>query len=560
MASGYEDRPWLRLYPPGVPADLPLPTRSALDVFRDTVQKKPDAPYLYYFDTVLSFREVDEYANALAAALLDRGIQRGDRVALALQNVPAFPIAVYAAWKCGAILLPVNPMLRHDEIVKQFRDAGPRVLISLESLLENNLEAGRETGVEHVISVSDLDFLKDEVPPFLANVSRRSYPGVEELAELYDRYQDRQAPYTKLEPEEIACLIYTSGTTGPAKGAMNTHGNIVYNCQVHEVWQRLETGDVILGGAPLFHVTGLVQYVCVGAYIGIPIILSYRFDAGEILRLQDRWGGTFTVMASTAYIALLNHPHITRYSLARLQKAYSGGAPIPLELVNTFAQRTGVTMHPSYGLTETTAPSHSTPLGVTPPVDPEFGTLSAGMPLPGTHCRVVDLETGDEVLPRETGEICIKSPTVVPGYWKKPEESALAIRDGWLHTGDVGTMDEQGWFYVVDRVKDLIIASGYKVWPREVEEALFQHPAVRETAVIGVPDSYRGETVKAYVALKAGSEASEEELIQFCRKRLAAYKVPRMVEFVKEVPKTATGKFSRRTLRETMVQPSPQTS
>jgi long-chain acyl-CoA synthetase len=258
-------------------------------------------------------------------------------------------------------------------------------------------------------------------------------------------------------------------------------------------------------------------------------------------------------MASTAYIALLNHPDIARYSLTKVQKAYSGGAPIPLELVNAFREKTGVTMHPSYGLTETTAPSHSTPLGATPPVDPEYGTLSAGMPLPGTQCRVVDLETGEDVPPGETGEICIKSPTVVPGYWQKPEETAVAIRDGWLHTGDVGSMDENGWFYVVDRVKDLIIVSGYKVWPREVEEALFQHPAVRETAVIGVPDAYRGETVKAYVALKPGGQAGEEELIQFCRERLAAYKVPRIIEFVEEVPKTATGKFSRRTLRETAV-------
>jgi long-chain acyl-CoA synthetase len=258
-------------------------------------------------------------------------------------------------------------------------------------------------------------------------------------------------------------------------------------------------------------------------------------------------------MAATAYIALLNHPDLARYSLAKVQKAYSGGAPIPLELVNAFAQRTGVTIHPNYGLTETTAPSHSTPLGTTPPVDPEFGSLSAGLPLPGIHCRVVDLETGEEMEPGQSGEICIKGPVVIPGYWEKPEETALAIRDGWLHTGDVGTMDENGWFYVVDRVKDLIIASGYKVWPREVEEALYSHPAVRETAVIGVPDPYRGETVKAYVALKEGSEAGEEELIQFCRERLAAYKVPRLVEFVEEVPKTATGKFSRRTLRERAV-------
>jgi long-chain acyl-CoA synthetase len=285
---------------------------------------------------------------------------------------------------------------------------------------------------------------------------------------------------------------------------------------------------------------------------GIPLVLFYRFDPAEALRIIEHRKATFTVASITAFIALLDHADIRRRDLRSLTKAYSGGAPVSAATVERFREATGLYIHNIYGLTETTSPSHATPLGTEAPVDAESGALAVGLPVCNTLCRIVDPELRQELPPGELGELNTRGPQVVPGYWHKPEESAHALRDGWLYTGDVGRMDENGWFYVVDRTKDMIIASGFKVWPREVEDVLYQHPAVREAAVVGVPDAYRGETVKAFVSLRSGAESSvaPDDLIAFCRARMAAYKYPRSVEIVDEVPKTLTGKVLRRELRQ----------
>ncbi|MGH2447066.1 MAG: class I adenylate-forming enzyme family protein, partial [Chloroflexota bacterium] len=322
---------------------------------------------------------------------------------------------------------------------------------------------------------------------------------------------------------------------------------VVYNAEVYRTWMRLNPDDVILAGAPLFHITGLIAHLAVGA-LGLPMILSYRFDPAELLSRQAQFGGSFSVMAITAYIALLHHPALATSDLTTFTKAYSGGAPIPPAVVEAFVDKTGVRIHPVYGLTETTSPSHAVPLGVNPPIDPALGALSIGVPLPDVECRVVDLVTGEDASIGEQGELWIRSPGVVKGYWRNPSETALALAGGWLRTGDICSMDADGWFYIVDRAKDMIIASGFKIWPREVEEVLFSHPSVREAAVIGIPDSYRGQTVKAFVAL-SDQAATLGELESFCRDHIAAYKVPRQIEIVDEIPKTASGKFSRRALR-----------
>ena len=297
---------------------------------------------------------------------------------------------------------------------------------------------------------------------------------------------------------------------------------------------------------------GLIAHVAVAALTGMPIIMFYRFDPAEMLRLTEKWHGSFTVAAITVFIALLNHPDIKMRNLSSMKKIYSGGAPVSPAIVENFQEITGAYIHNIYGLTETTSPSHATPLGGRAPVDPDSGALAVGVPIPNTICRVVDVTTGEDLPVGEVGELITKGPEVVAGYWQKPEETANAIRDGYLYTGDVAKMDEEGWFYIVDRKKDMIIVSGYKVWPRDVEDTLYQHPAVREAAVIGVADAYRGETVKAYVALKSGYEGKvkPEELIEFCKERMANYKYPRHIEFLDEVPKTVTGKFLRRELRD----------
>jgi long-chain acyl-CoA synthetase len=332
---------------------------------------------------------------------------------------------------------------------------------------------------------------------------------------------------------------------------MNTHRNVVFNSETYRTWMKLGAGDVILGAAPLFHITGLIGHAAVSYLAGIPMVLFYRFDAGEALRMIERWRCTFTVASITAFMAMMERDEIRSRDLSSFRKAYSGGAPVAPGTVDRFEQLSGAYVHNIYGLTETTSPSHATPMGQRAPVDAESGALSVGVPIPNTVVRVVDLETGAEAPPGAVGELQTQGPEVVAGYWRQPEATAETFTDGhFLHTGDVGRMDADGWFYIVDRAKDMINAAGYKVWPREVEDFLYQHPAVREAAVIGVPDPYRGETVKAFISLQPGSSSTADELIEFCRERMAAYKYPRLVEIVDEVPKTVTGKFLRRELRE----------
>jgi len=389
-------------------------------------------------------------------------------------------------------------------------------------------------------------------PDLLKDVEKVSLSETVDLLELMESHNNPALPRPELVPNDIAFLTYTSGTTGPPKGAMNTHANIAFNARVYQKMLQMDENDVVLGVAPLFHVTGEVAHLAISALAGVPLILFYRFDAGETLRLIERWQATMTVASITVYIALMNHPDIRKRNLLSLVKPYSGGAPVSEAIVDQFEKLSGCYIYNVYGMTETNSPSHITPLGKRAPVDLESGALSVGVPVPNCVMKIMDLEQGTRALPPgEVGEIVDRGPVLVPGYWRKPEETKHAIRDGWLYTGDVGKMDEDGWFYVVDRKKDMIVASGYKVWPRDVEDVIYQIPAVKETAVIGVPDPYRGETVKAFVALKDREEESitPEEIISFCKSRMAAYKYPRQVEIIPEIPKTLTGKFLRRELK-----------
>jgi long-chain acyl-CoA synthetase len=330
---------------------------------------------------------------------------------------------------------------------------------------------------------------------------------------------------------------------------MNTHGNVAFNSQAYRDWMRLHADeDVILGVAPLFHITGLIGHVGVALLTATPLILFHRFDPAVCLELIERHRPTFTVGSITVFIALMNHPDARTRELSSLTKIMSGGAPIPPATAEAFETQFGAPIHNVYGLTETTSPSHAVPFGTKAPSDADSGALSVGVPIFNTVARIV-AEDGSDVAVGELGEIVTCGPQVVPGYWRKPDETEHALPGGELHTGDVGFMDDKGWFYVVDRMKDMINASGYKVWPREVEDVLYQHPAVREAAVVGVPDQYRGESVKAFVSLKPGQSADEAALKSFCRERMAAYKYPRQIEVVDELPKTATGKILRRELR-----------
>jgi long-chain acyl-CoA synthetase len=551
MASSYQDRPWRRLYQPGKPADITPTHADALSMWRASTGGSADRPFLYYFDTAVTMATVEAESDALAVALAARGLARGDRIALYLQNVPQFPIGLLAAWKLGAIAVPVNPMLKERELRYVLRDCGARAIISLQDLWNSvGRKAVEGTAVDTAITTSPLDYLGErEVPPTLDGIERVRSPGAADLAVLLREHAGgRPAPVTP-GPDDVAVLTYTSGTTGEPKGAMNTHGNITFNASVYRDWIGLTRDDVVLAGAPLFHITGLIGHIAVAMLVPMPMVLGYRFHPATINRLAERHRCTFTIMAITAFTAMANDPTISECNLSSLTKVYSGGAPIAPSIVERFEREVGPYVHNIYGLTETTSPSHAVPFGHRAPVDPVSGALSIGVPVFNTAVRIVD-DDGNDLPPGEIGEIATSGPMVVPGYWNRPDATARTLPGGELRTGDVGFMDADGWFYLVDRKKDMIVASGYKVWPREVEDTLLRHPAVREAAVIGVRDAYRGETVWAYVSLRPGAEASPEELIGFCREQLAAYKYPRHVGVLPELPKNAAGKLLRRELRE----------
>jgi long-chain acyl-CoA synthetase len=560
----YEQRPWLGEYRSYVPAELSLPFESGLAMFRHTAAAHPDQPAIYYFERPLTYAEVDRQSDALAAALIAQGIRRGDRVAMYCQNVPQFIIGQYAIWKAGAIMVLCNPMFKQRELDYHLTDSGASALICQEALWESVAkETVPVTQVRTVITTSELDYLPGggeaaPVPTVLRSAHKLACEGTLDWLALLRQFDGQRVADPGLTPDDVAYLTYTSGTTGRPKGAMNTHRNVVYNADVYRTWMQLTSDDVVIGMAPFFHITGLIAHLAVAALAGMPIITFYRMDASECLRLIERWKGTFTVASITAFIALMDSPDIQTRDLSSLRKAYSGGAPIAPNIVERFEQLTGSYIHNVYGLTETTSPSHAVPMGSRAPVDSASGALSIGVPIPGSISKIVDLESGEPLPVGEIGELITRGPEIVAGYWQKPEETRQAIRDGYLFTGDVARMDERGYFYIVDRKKDMIIASGFKVWPREVEDVLYQHPAVREAAVIGVPDAYRGESVKAFVSLKRDYEGqvTPDELIDFCRQQMAAYKYPRAVEILPEIPKTLTGKFLRRELRDRELQTS----
>ncbi|PPQ33418.1 AMP-binding protein [Rhodopila globiformis] len=547
--SIYDEKPWLNSYAPGQPAGIVPEHADALSMFRSAVARSPDADAIRYFGTRISYRALDALSDALAAALVDRGFGRGDRVALYLQNVPQFVIGLIATWKAGGVAVSVNPMNRHRELELLLTDSGACVLLCLETLYRDVAAAVvPRTSVRMVITTSELDDRSRDDGRLFANVERVASDGAIPLSDLLAGFRGRAPPEVAFSASDSAFLTYTSGTTGPPKGAMNSHGNFVYNCQVYRDWCGLGAADVVLGLAPLFHITGLVGHIGVALLLGAPLVLTYRFEPAVVLETIRDEHATFAVGAITAFIAMMNHPDARTENLATLRKVFSGGAPIPPAVIKTFREQFGHYIHSVYGLTETTSPSHIVPVGAEAPVDEASGALSVGVPVYGTTVRIVG-EDGQDLPAGEAGEIVTTGPQVIAGYWNKPEETAHAIRDGRFHTGDVGYMDQRGWFYIVDRKKDQINAAGYKVWPREVEDVLYEHDAVLEAAVVGAPDPYRGETVKAFISLRPGRSVTPDALILFCKQRLAAYKYPRIVEVLDELPKTVTGKILRRELR-----------
>lgn len=547
------EHPWLARYEDGQPHSITADRPDMLSLWREAVEAAPDDTAVLWFDRALSWKEIDERSDTLAVFLQESGFAEGDRLALYLQNHPAFLIGLVAAWKAGGCGVAINPMSKARELTYLLGDSGAVAVLCHDELYDQVVagvvESG-QTSVRTVVSVNPLDEQSRDDERLFADVRRGDAPeGTTALSRIIEEYAGREPRTRTPSPDDIAVLTYTSGTTGVPKGAMNTHANMAFNSSTYLRWMKLTSEDRVLGIAPLFHITGLVGHVGAAIAARCPLVLAYRFEPNVVLDAFREHRPTFTIGSITVFIALSSTPGVSKDDFSSFRLIYSGGAPIAPAVTDRFEKLSGHYIHNAYGLTETNSPTHCVPAGSRAPVDEDSGALSVGVPVYDTVVRIVG-ENGEELGPGEVGEICSSGPQVIPGYWNKPEATAESLPGGELRTGDVGFMDADGWFYIVDRKKDMINASGYKVWPREVEDVLYTHPDVREVAVVGVPDEYRGESVKAYVSLNDGSSTTPEELVQFCKERMAAYKYPRHVDLMDELPKTTTGKILRRQLRD----------
>ncbi|MDW8022708.1 MAG: long-chain fatty acid--CoA ligase [Nitrososphaerota archaeon] len=543
MASG--EKPWFKLWPKNVPTKLNYPEISLPQVLEKSANEYPSKPAIIFEDIALTYGKLYENVKRFAAALQDLGIKKGDRVAVYSPNCPQFVVATYGALKAGATVVPCSSAYKERELGHQLDDSGAKVLFTHENLLPVASAAVKETGVEHLIVTSKQDY------QYLENV--HSTPKTEAgeyipLLRLLQDYEPAPAQVSIAPKEDLAFLCYTGGTTGVPKGCMLTHFNCVAD-ELHEIYfYKLKRGEeVILIFVPLFHIHGLNR--CMGTYLAAAatIILFERFNVDKALDAIQRYGVTVFPGVPTAYVAIINHPDLKKYDLSSVRIWKSAAAPMPTEVWFKFKELTGASISIGWGLTEASPGLTLTPLEIK-----EYKPGMVGVPEIDTEIAVFSLESNSMVPSGTIGEFRAKGPQIMKGYWNKPEETAKVFVDGWLCTGDLGYMDENGVCYFVDRLKDVIKVSGFQVWPGEVEDVLNSHPAVLEAAVVGMPDEYHGEVPKAYVVLKSGykGKVSEEELIKYCQERLAKYKAPKQVEFVSELPKTAAGKILRRALKK----------
>ncbi|MFP3389334.1 long-chain-fatty-acid--CoA ligase [Brevibacillus sp. SIMBA_040] len=547
-------KPWIANYPPETAPSLEYPRVPLTYFLEESAATYPDSNAIYFMGKRITYRELLLLSYSFANALIKRGVKKGDRVAIMLPNTPQTVISYYGALFAGATVVMTNPLYTERELIHQLTDSGAETIITLDLLYSRVSSVRSSTPLKRLIvtSIGDyLPFVKKLLYPMVQKKQGQNPQvpygkDVESFPTLIDE-NDPTVVYSRANPEEdIALLQYTGGTTGVAKGVMLTHANLIANAiQCQAVLYKLVKGkERILGVLPLFHVYGMTTVMNKGISIAAEIILVPKYEVKEIFYMIDKRKPTLFPGAPTMYIALINHPDLQKHDLSSIEACVSGSAPLPVEVKNKFEELTRGKLVEGYGLTEASPVTHSNPI---------WGksiTGSVGLPWPDTDCRIVDTATGEVLAQGEIGELAVSGPQVMRGYWNRPEETAAVLKDGWLLTGDMGYMDENGYFYIVDRKKDMIIAGGFNIYPREVEEALFEHPAIQEAAVIGVPDAYRGETVKAFIVFKEGQAAGEEELEVHCRQRLAAYKIPRQYEIRDTLPKTIVGKVLRRQLQD----------
>lgn len=541
--SPYAQKPWLKQYDFWVPAETNYPRQSIYQVLNTAASHCGDRPATAFLGAQLTYREIKTQADKLATALARLGIGKGDRVGVMLPNCPQYVISFFAIVRLGAIVANVNPIYTPREVELVARDSGMRWLITLDVLAPVSQSIQAHTKLEQIITTSVQAFSHDHRHAPAAPAGTLSF------SELIESVAQPDLPSVAIKAEaDVAALVYTGGTTGTPKGAMLTHHNLfaaAVQCQVwgQEFFHRGSERFLLV--VPYFHVYGLVVGLVYGTWMGAWQILIPKYDVNMLLAAVNTYEPSFFPGVPTLFISLLNHHEAPHSKLGAIRRLNSGSAPLPVEVIERFEAMSGAALFEGWGMTETSA------LGTSTAMLAERRPGSIGFPVPNTEMKIVDLETGATEVPLgETGELCIRGPQIMKGYWNKPEETAQVLRDGWLYTGDVARMDEQGYFYLVQRKKDLILVSGYNVYPNEIEDVLFTHPAIKECAVIGVPDQYRGEAVKAFVVLKEGAAATAEDLQAFCRERLAKYKLPTFIDFLEALPKSAVGKVLRRELRE----------
>jgi long-chain acyl-CoA synthetase len=548
-------RPWLRHYDYWVRSNLSYPGRSLSDVLNITAIERPDVPATQFLGAQLTFLDLKQRADALAASLARLGIVKGDRVGIMLPNCPQYIFSAFAVLRLGAIVVNINPSYTAREVLTVVGDSGVRLVITLDALapLIQSVHAAvgdpasQRGTIEHIIVTSLAEYSAAAAPAPRVD-------GTQAMADLLGRAAAADLPRVRMDPDDIAVLQYTGGTTGTPKGAMLTHANIWANIVQTESWTN---PAYVLGGRerylvviPYFHIYAFSVCMMVGLRIGALQIIHPRYEPDAVLASIREFRPTYFPAVPTVFVSLLNHPKVGEHGLEHVRLFNSGGAPCPVDVMEEFERRIGRPLNEGYGLSETSPVTHSTPqLALR-----KLGTI--GLPFPDTDTKIVDIETGRRELPAgEVGELCVAGPQVMKGYWNRPEESAAVLRPDangriWFYTGDIARMDADGYTSIVQRKKDMIIVDGYNVYPSDVESVLYSHPAVRLAAVIGIPDAYHGETVKACIALKPGVTATGDEIAAYCRDGLTEYKVPRVVEIRDTLPMSAVGKILYRVLRD----------
>ncbi len=550
------DRPWFKHYDKGVPYHIDYPEITLFDLLEETAKKYPESPCTIFKGAVITYREMNELTDRLAGALADLGVKKGDRVGIFMPNTPQFVIAYFGILKAGGVVVATNPLYTPREIEHQVKDAGIEIMLVMSNFYNTIKKAQPNTPIKKVIVTN----LKETLPPVLRllfTLAKEKKGGfrvqLQEgdywLKDLLAKYPPSSRPKIEITPDDVALFQYSGGTTGISKGAIALHRNLVANSLQIQSWMPdIEEGkEVVLMAIPLFHVYGMVAGMCFAIRSGASMVMIPNpRDLKDVLDSIEKYKATIYPGVPTMYNAINNHPDVIagKYKLNTIKACISGSAPLMRETKVRFEQLTGGKLVEGYGLSEAPTATHCNPLYAT---DSPVGSI--GLPLPDVDCKIISLD--DEVTelpPGEIGELVIKGPQVFKGYHNMPTETENTLRDGWLYTGDIARMDEEGYFYIVDRKKELIKPGGYQVWPREVEEVIISHPKVLEVGVAGVPDPYRGETVKAWIVPKAGETLTEQEILDWCKERLAKYKIPTQIEFRSELPKTTVGKILRREL------------